>query len=301
MSSTLSAGTVRLDVGSPTVPFDVHIELICACSPYFDQWFKDRPATITTEHLIRLSISFPEEDPEVFAELISWMYCRELSANLTSKQSIFVCKIWVLAQRFEMPELQNAVMSVIGKILPDNWLKNTIPLGEIVNYIYSHTLSGSMLRLVVSDTYSQNATSVQFSSDRQGLTSSFLEDLCLAFVEERASRESVGIEPTISMERYFVPLTPSKDDPRDSSVPSKTSQVKVDYPQRASPAQLQSRKIHRHTSRVRRSSPAVSSTSTATPNADTSSVDPESVLSQDMDRLNVSPVFGRKDDGYTAS
>src|SRR4051812_577962 len=41
-SKTLTGGVVNIDVGPEGIPFDVHIELICAFSPFFDKALSGR-------------------------------------------------------------------------------------------------------------------------------------------------------------------------------------------------------------------------------------------------------------------
>ncbi|KAK7188123.1 hypothetical protein DPSP01_001663 [Paraphaeosphaeria sporulosa] len=56
MPSNLTGGIVSTAVGSDDVPFDAHIELLCAHSPHFDEALDDRFEVVGA---LRLSL---EED-----------------------------------------------------------------------------------------------------------------------------------------------------------------------------------------------------------------------------------------------
>ncbi|KAJ5123782.1 hypothetical protein N7448_009879 [Penicillium atrosanguineum] len=70
VESDLSGGVIKIDVGVSKVPFDVHLELLCACSPYFESLFQQRFKQALSDEVL----CFPDDDPPVFAQLILWMY-----------------------------------------------------------------------------------------------------------------------------------------------------------------------------------------------------------------------------------
>jgi hypothetical protein len=234
---------VHINVGSEETPFDVHLELLCDCSPYFDRLFKDRTVKSLTENPIR----FPDDNPDVFSELISWMYLGKFSNDLSYHTGLFFCQLWVLAGKLEMLELQNSVILLLMKGI--NEKADSVVDIDMLNYIYTNTLLGSPLRLLVVDTWAQRA---QFLKDREILPRTFLEDLCCALIERRKSMEINENKILRSKQQYFV--HPSLNDKH--LVPLRGEIM--DVPQRASSTQMQNRRLKSPSSRIHRSSPSPS-------------------------------------------
>jgi len=64
-----SAGVASINVGPEEVPFDAHIELLCDCSPYFNDIFEARYTEPLTEPVL-----LPDVDPECFSDFLCWAY-----------------------------------------------------------------------------------------------------------------------------------------------------------------------------------------------------------------------------------
>ena len=75
----LSGGIANLNVGTPETPFDVHVELLCDASPYFDKLFDNCFATVSAA-----SVSFPDHDPDTFAEFLKGVYWSNFPRSPTS-------------------------------------------------------------------------------------------------------------------------------------------------------------------------------------------------------------------------
>jgi hypothetical protein len=65
ISSNLAGGILNLTVGPSETPFDVHLELLCDCSPYFNPHLSER-----FDDTFIKELAFPEDDPEAFADFI---------------------------------------------------------------------------------------------------------------------------------------------------------------------------------------------------------------------------------------
>ncbi|KAA8644648.1 BTB/POZ domain-containing protein [Aspergillus tanneri] len=99
---TLSGGIAQIKVGIDQTPSDVHIELLCDCSQYFNALYKDLALKNTVDN----PICFPDDDPDVFTELISWMYRGKISADLPPGDTLlFLFRLWILAEKLDMREL----------------------------------------------------------------------------------------------------------------------------------------------------------------------------------------------------
>ncbi|CEL03107.1 hypothetical protein ASPCAL04264 [Aspergillus calidoustus] len=125
--ATLAGGMLNLTVGPSDTPFDVHLELLCDCSPYFNDRLADRFHNPLTEEL-----RFPNDDPGAFADFILWAYTGTLdisvnndsgngNGNCSSKDGnssgaepdliLHLFRVWTLAARFLVPQLRQLAMS----------------------------------------------------------------------------------------------------------------------------------------------------------------------------------------------
>ncbi|KAE8373950.1 hypothetical protein BDV26DRAFT_296431 [Aspergillus bertholletiae] len=93
----LSGAIVKLDVGIPPVPFNIHRELLCEVSPVFFDLFTVRLPDLTEEHLCLRG-----EDPDTFAEFVNWMYWDTVFKD-QHPRVLALFKLWVLADKLEIP------------------------------------------------------------------------------------------------------------------------------------------------------------------------------------------------------
>ncbi|KAL4982732.1 hypothetical protein BDW68DRAFT_50244 [Aspergillus falconensis] len=187
--ATLSAGIAQINVGPNETPFDVHIELICDCSPYFDNLYKNRAdpnSTVTKD-----PISFPNVNPDIFAEFVSWMYKDTLSPDFDFLESgnstgpndlskiIFLLQLWELAGQFSVDALQAAAIAQceknITKQKPDD---ACILSAATVNYVYEHTEPGSVARRLALDIWLNRSRRKMFSKHKREFPVEFVLDFC---------------------------------------------------------------------------------------------------------------------------
>ncbi|KAF1969086.1 hypothetical protein BU23DRAFT_571817 [Bimuria novae-zelandiae CBS 107.79] len=93
----LTSGIVGIAVGPEEIPFDAHIELLCAHSPYFDEALEDRFDSPGTQYL-----TLPEDDPKIFTKVLSWMYNTRIGVSVLAESTTWelLCKIWLLADKY---------------------------------------------------------------------------------------------------------------------------------------------------------------------------------------------------------
>lgn len=75
-ASIFAGGIVNLSIGPDEIPFDAHIELLCAHSSFFDKALDGRFVEAETKY-----IPFPDEDPAIFTEFLSWAYTGQFTCT----------------------------------------------------------------------------------------------------------------------------------------------------------------------------------------------------------------------------
>lgn len=214
---TLSAGIAHINVGPQHTPFDVHLELLCECSPYFDAVCKDRFRSGVTEGP---PIIFPAEDPDVFAEIVSWMYRGALAPDLESRcQVIFLFQLWVLAGKFQISALQNSAFAMCERKIDNN--RKSVLSAATVSYVYARTDPGASPRQLVVDTWAKSATVLEYARQKDTFPRDFLEDLCGKLI----ANMELTREPTPVEGRPPVPLqSPQRKSIHKSKDSSPTSE-----------------------------------------------------------------------------
>src|SRR5436190_9727736 len=139
----LSGGVVSINVGATSTPFDAHIELLCDCSPYFNKVFNDRLDDRTPE-----PVRLPDDDPDAFTEFLNWAYRGTIFQSRPSPSWIDLCRLWVLAGKFEISKLQNLVVTHCKNKYST---ESGLVAKDAVEYVYDHAIPGSPLRQMVVD------------------------------------------------------------------------------------------------------------------------------------------------------
>ncbi|KAL4912324.1 hypothetical protein BDW62DRAFT_206585 [Aspergillus aurantiobrunneus] len=172
-SRTLSSGIVNLTVGPSETPFDVHIELLCDRSPYFDNMLGNRYAESSSAELI-----LPNETPETFADFVSWAYSGRISdveTAIDSSRVLHLFQLWTLAEKFHVPELQDIALQTCKEYLDAN--SNSLVPCDAVRHAYVHSAPGAAIRRLAVDAWAARAWKSDIVQARRGLLLLFLEDL----------------------------------------------------------------------------------------------------------------------------
>ncbi len=108
---TLVAPSVlsQLDPMLEAKEFVVHKDLICHYSPFFAGAFNSSFSEGQTQ-----TMTFDDVHSVPFGVLVNWIYTQTI-ANEEGKKPHIQClgMVWILADRFLMPKLQNAVMDIL--------------------------------------------------------------------------------------------------------------------------------------------------------------------------------------------
>ncbi|KAL3475724.1 hypothetical protein BJX99DRAFT_229195 [Aspergillus californicus] len=189
---TLSGGIVNLNVGASETPFDMHIELLCDRSPYFDNMLADRCTDLWQRELV-----FPNDVPHVFADFVSWAYCGSISSAGTAtdpSRILHLFQLWTLAEKFQVPGLRDLAFANCKELLdakPDSLVGS-----NAVKHAYLHSEPGSAIRQLAVDIWAARAWKSDIIQARISLPSQFIEDL-------RAIRPGTP-EPSASASEVYI-------------------------------------------------------------------------------------------------
>lgn len=160
--------TFYIGKGDNAKGFVVHKEFACHYSPVFKAAFNSQFIEGQTQ-----TYRLEDTTPEVFQLLVQWLYCQtfdlitedeedqsefgndtgsESSGDSVDegdlsdfeKTSMKLCQLWVLADRLQLPRLQNLAIDQLHRESRREYSVSTEPL----HYIYNNTAVGSPLRQI---------------------------------------------------------------------------------------------------------------------------------------------------------
>lgn len=248
------------------------MELLCSCSPYFESLFQSRYDEAITEPLV-----LPDEDPQVFAQVILWMYRGDYPEALGSKKMEFLVRLWILAGNLEMPSLQNLVMGVCVQRYNKNPMSTMDQ--DIVNHIYSHTLPESPMRCLAVDVWVGKVNTKTFQEKKGELSRHFLEDLCAELIK-RKEDELPTLTHLLFEDRYLVHLSRSL-----VNLFSPKLDGEIDIKQTATAAQMNSRKLKPLRPRTKDKSGVSAATMSTTVNTEAGIC--EQHMAKDLNKLKI--------------
>ncbi|KAL4738861.1 hypothetical protein BDV11DRAFT_188799 [Aspergillus similis] len=222
---TLSGGIVNLTVGPSETPFDVHIELLCDRSSYFDNLLENRYTELSPRELV-----FPNDVPEVFADFVSWAYCGRISiAGMAIKSSrlLHLFQLWTLAERFKVPELQDIAFAYCKKLAdaqPDRLVGF-----KAIQHAYLHSSPGSSIRKLAVDIWAARASESKILQARISFPLQFIEDLSAI---RPVTQKSFAFEEKTGKNAPDIPFSSSPFSnqfgpscPEDSARPASEAQI----------------------------------------------------------------------------
>ncbi|OCL14234.1 hypothetical protein AOQ84DRAFT_222179 [Glonium stellatum] len=228
--TVLTSGILNIAVGPDDTPFDVHIELICDCSPFFDNLLKHR-FTEPQEKILPL----PDVDPDIFTEFLNWAYRGQIFEGMLSPKWIDLCRLWVLADKLGARELQNLVVIQCGNkyIRFGNFVDK-----EAVEFVYNRTPVDSPLRRMVVDTWVLKSNPEVFAAVKGEMKAEFWEDCCLALMKNAAiSGERRTLQSTADFKKLYSVVESLRN------VWGERSHVPDDTPRPATQEQMDNRKL----------------------------------------------------------
>jgi hypothetical protein len=168
-------------VGSAPVSFHAHIDLLCSSSTFFSNAltgdFKEGRDKV---------VPMPDDEPEVFLEFLNWLYNRK---HFGGMMFAFVdmlkwCKLWILADKLDVPALQNFAMeSIFNKF--ESYDGHSVPTSTF-NHVYQNSVPDSPLREVLLQFAVRKMALPFYNENVSGLEVEFLEDLCRGYMLKSA-------------------------------------------------------------------------------------------------------------------
>ncbi|KAH7062858.1 hypothetical protein BKA63DRAFT_187969 [Paraphoma chrysanthemicola] len=140
-ASVFTGAIVTVKVGRSRRDVHVHNELLRSRSPYFHQLLARPNHNEDKTAIIVLS----DVHVDTFCRFLSWLYA-DCFIVPTDDEWMGMCKLWLLAERFQIPVLQNKVVEVFSCRLYQR-CHTTLDL-EILHYVYDNTGPGSQLRML---------------------------------------------------------------------------------------------------------------------------------------------------------
>ena len=135
---------VKIFVGEGKTYFQVHRDLLCEASSFFNAAFVG-PAEFkeTSEQ----SISLPEDDADTFEVLVKWLYGKRLSDPEPRRSwevnYHYLARLDVLADKYDIAGIRNEIIDAVFECEA----KKTDPFSEeTVAFVYANSTSSSSLR-----------------------------------------------------------------------------------------------------------------------------------------------------------
>ncbi|KAE9376554.1 hypothetical protein N431DRAFT_288501, partial [Stipitochalara longipes BDJ] len=108
--------TILVGDDSELRPFTLHKDILCKDSPFFDRAFNGNFKEGETQTMILEDI-----EPSIFGLFLCWLYSGDIAQRKVGEKEeetlnqtpVQLAKLWILAERFMMPKLQNSVINEI--------------------------------------------------------------------------------------------------------------------------------------------------------------------------------------------
>lgn len=161
-----------------------------------------------TERLIKLE----EDDPAAVQVMVYWMYHNELCIPYDMEHYVvkdtsdeeamktsegLLVRLCVLAQKYQLPKLQNTCIDAFLDVVRDEGLR----LG-IISYAYRNTSAGSSLRCFLLEVALHQITPFDIDERKGNICEDFLLDLVKAFCNEMSASPYRLVDPGYTCRLY---------------------------------------------------------------------------------------------------
>ncbi|KAH9210160.1 hypothetical protein DL95DRAFT_466062 [Leptodontidium sp. 2 PMI_412] len=212
MDFTKPSALVTIIVGK--VPrsreFAVHHEVISFYSPFFAALFAQGCT----------SIELADVEVEIFGLLSHWLYTQEFrlvdpnptkqSKNVLETHLLPLAKLWNLAQRCDMPGLQNTVMNRIVPILD---VIDMVDVTAFIMYVYGvQNTKDTPIRALALHHASQNLTPELLKTIRESAPRELLYEISLGFARHNDVTHNSDLYEVVNPNKFHVGIPEIEDE-----------------------------------------------------------------------------------------
>ncbi|KAF2433527.1 hypothetical protein EJ08DRAFT_676700 [Tothia fuscella] len=191
--------TARILIGDSPEPLFIDLDLICETSPFFANAFRG-----SFRESEEKEIMLGEVERESIVDFLHWLKTRDKAKDgrqLSHPTKLWpLLKLWVVADMYKVPELQNQAMFRIAKLYHTYNGKNIQP--EVLEYVYEHSGTGSPIRRVMLDFAAGKMDTTFYSQNSNVLPLEFSQELCL--LQMTRARQFETEIPEINAVAYYV-------------------------------------------------------------------------------------------------
>jgi hypothetical protein len=164
-------------VGSKPVSFYAHIDLLCSSSAFFRKALKG-----DFKEGVDNVVPMPDDEPEIFLEFLNWLYDRKYfdGVLLVFVDMLRWCKLWILADKLDVPALQNFAMESIFRKF-ESYDGRSLPASTF-NHVYQNSVPHSPLREVLVQFAVRKMDLKFYDENVSAFEVDFLEDLCRGYM-----------------------------------------------------------------------------------------------------------------------
>lgn len=169
-----ASSTISLVVGANRQRFEVQEDIICSRCPFFLNAFTGNFIESKTK-----TFTFPDDDPDQFAELCKWLESNSLYDVQAKPTWIWLARTWLFGDKYHIDELQNEVIDAIHTKFAAHEEGVNISF-EALDYVAETTFPRSPLRRIFADMLTNGISLQQLPSRLENIPTEFLQDMCLA-------------------------------------------------------------------------------------------------------------------------
>ena len=182
--------------------FIVHKDIICHHSSFFAKAFSSNLLEGKTQ-----TINLPDVDSDTFGILVEWFYTQKIDLDPKDRDGnvVLLATVWMLAQRFEMPGLQNKIMDGLRPLVECTEGEG---LKSFLHYAYDSCKKPTMLKKLAADrmAWATSAKGLNVWMAGGHLPDGLLMDIVMSLKKDHVH----GLEPTMkfgtfgSAREYYV-------------------------------------------------------------------------------------------------
>lgn len=189
---------VAVLVGPKKEALSVDEDLLCAKVPFFHNAFEGNYTEARTK-----TFTFPDDEPERFRDLITWLEHGSLSAANADPTWLWLSTLWVFADKYHIDELQNEIVDMLHSRFAARRSGVNISY-ETLDYVVENTHQRSPLRRLFVDMLTNGISLQQLPSRVESIPSEMLQDMVINLKETIHLNDPTGISLLTSpIESYY--------------------------------------------------------------------------------------------------